>query len=57
METLTDILENVNSVYNNALGGFKQELLRVEERLSHPLDLLIVVMVNLATVVEHVANI
>ena len=57
METLTDILENVNSVYNNALGGFKQELLRVEERLSHPLDLLIIVMVNLATVVEHVANI
>ena len=57
METLTNILENVNSVNNDALSGFEKELLRVKESLSHPLDLFIVVMVNLAAVVKHIADI
>ena len=57
VETFANIFENVNSVNNNALSGFKKELLRMEESLSHPLDLLIVVMVDFATVIEHVADI
>ena len=57
METFANIFENVNSVNNNTLSGFKKELLRMEESLSHPLDLLIVVMVDFATVIEHVADI
>ena len=57
VETFANIFENVNSVNNNTLSGFKKELLRMEESLSHPLDLLIVVMVDFATVIEHVADI
>ena len=57
METLTYILEDVYSIHNNALGSFEEELLGMKESFGHPLDLLIVMVVNLTTVVEHIANI
>ena len=57
METLANIFENIYSINNNTLGGFKKELLRMEESLSHPLDLLIVMMVDFATMIEHVTDV
>ena len=57
VETLADIFEDIDSVNNNALSGFEKELLRVKESLSHPLDLLVVVVVDLATVVKHVTDV
>ena len=57
METFTSVLENVDTVDNERLIGLEEDLLRVEERLSHPLDLLVIVVINLAAVVEHVADI
>ena len=57
VETLADILKDIDSVNNNALSGFEKELLWVKESLSHPLDLLVVVVVDLATVVKHVADV
>ena len=57
METLSDVLEDVNSVDDDALGGLEEELLGVEEGLGHSLDLLVVVVVDLSAVVEHVANV
>ena len=57
VETLTNIFEDVNSVNNNTLSGFKKKLLWMKESLSHPLDLFIVMMVDFATVIEHVADV
>ena len=57
VETLTNIFENVNSINNNALSGFKEKLFWMKESLSHPLDLLIVMMVDFATVIEHVTDV
>ena len=57
MKTLTSVLEDVNAVDDEGLVGLEKDLLGVEERLSHPLDLLVVVVVNLAAVVEHVTNV
>ena len=57
VETLAGVLENVDTVDDERLVGLEEDLLGVEERLSHPLDLLVVVVVNLAAVVEHVANV
>ena len=57
VETLANIFENIYSINNNTLGGFKKELLRMKESLSHPLDLLVVVVVDFATVVKHVTDI
>ena len=57
METLTSVLEHVDAVDDERLVGLKKDLLGVEERLSHPLDLLIIVMINLTAVVEHVADV
>ena len=57
METFTSVLENVDTVDNERLIGLEEDLLRVEERLSHPLNLLVIVVINLATVVEHVTDI
>ena len=57
MERFSDILENVDSVDDDALSSLEEELFGVEESFSHSLDLLIVMMVNLSTVVQHVANI
>ena len=57
METFTSVLENVDTVDNERLIGLEEDLLRVEERLSHPLDLLVIVVINLTTVVKHVTDI
>ena len=57
VETLTGILEDVNSVNDEGLSGLEENLLGVKEGLSHSLDLLIVVMIDLSTVIKHVTNI
>ena len=57
VETLAGVLEDVHAVDDEGLSGLEQDLLGVEEGLGHPLDLLVVVMVNLAAVVEHVTNV
>ena len=57
VETLTDILKDVNSVDNNALSGLQEELLGMEECLSHPLNLFIVVVVDLSAVIKHVTDV
>ena len=57
METLTGVLEHVHTVDNERLVGLKQDLLGMEEGLSHSLDLLIIVMVDLTAMVEHVTDV
>ena len=57
VETLTSVLENVDTVDDERLGGLEEDLLGVEVSLSHSLDLLVVVMIDLAAMVKHVANI
>ena len=57
VETLAGVLEDVNSVNDEGLSGLEENLLGVEEGLSHSLDLLIVVMIDLSTVIKHVTNI
>ena len=57
VETLTGVLENVNTIDDKGLSGLKKELLGMEEGLSHSLDLLVVVMVDLTAVVEHVTDV
>ena len=57
VETLTSVLENVDTVDDERLGGLEEDLLGVEVSLSHSLDLLVIVMINLTAVVKHVTNI
>jgi hypothetical protein len=57
METLAGVLEHVDTVHDEGLVGLKEDLLGVEEGLSHSLDLLVVVVVDLTAVVEHVADV
>ena len=57
METLTSVLEDVNSIDNERLSGLKEDLLGVKEGLSHSLDLLVIVVIDLAAVIEHVADV
>ena len=57
VETLTHVLKDVDAVDNDAFSGLKEELLWVKESLSHSLDLLIVVVINLSAVVEHVTDV
>ena len=57
VETLTGVLEDVHAVNDERLVGLKKDLLGVEERLGHPLNLLVVVVVDLATVVKHVTDV
>ena len=57
VETLTSVLKDVHTVDDERLSGLEEDLLGVEVGLGHPLDLLVVVMVNLSAVVEHVANV
>jgi len=57
METLTGVLENVYSIHDEGLSGLEKKLLGVEESLGHALDLLVVVMINLAAMVKHVADV
>ena len=57
VETLTSVLEDVDTVDDERLGGLEEDLLGVEVGLSHSLDLLVVVMIDLAAVVKHVTNV
>ena len=57
VETLTSILKNVDSVDDKRLCGLEQDLLRVKVGFGHPLDLLVVVMVDFAAVIKHVTNV
>jgi hypothetical protein len=57
METLTSIFKDVHAVDDERLIGLEEDLLRVEESLSHALDLLVVMVVNLTAVVKHVTDI
>ena len=57
VERFSDILKNVDTVNNDALSSLKEELFRVEESLSHSLDLFIVMMVNFTAVVKHVTKV
>mmetsp|Transcript_10325 Transcript_10325/g.13971 ORF Transcript_10325/g.13971 Transcript_10325/m.13971 type:complete len:249 (-) Transcript_10325:41-787(-) len=57
VKTLTGVLIDINAVNNKVFGSLHQDLLGVEEGLSHALNLFVVVMVDLATVVQHVANV
>ena len=57
METLTGIFENVDAVNGERLSGLKKDLLGMEESLSHSLDLLVIMMINLTAVVKHVTDI
>ena len=57
VETLTSVLENVDTVDDERLGGLEEDLLGVEVSLSHSLDLLVIVMINLTAVVKHVTNV
>ena len=57
MKTLTSVLEDVNSINNERLSGLKEDLLGVKEGLSHSLDLLVIVVIDLTAVIEHVADV
>ena len=57
VERFSDILKNVDTVNNDALSGFKEELFRVKESLSHSLDLFVVMMINFTAVVKHVTKV
>ena len=57
VETLTGVLEDVDTVDDKGLGGLEEDLLWVEVSLSHSLDLLVIVMINLTAVVKHVTNV
>ena len=57
MKTLTDIFKDVDSVNNDTFCSLEQELFGMKESFSHSLNLLIVVVIDLAAVVEHIANI
>ena len=57
LETLTSVLENVDTVDDERLSSFEKDLLRVKVGFRHPLDLFVVVMINLAAMIKHVANV
>ena len=57
MKTLTSVLEDVHTVDDERLVGLKEDLLGMEESLSHALDLLVVVVINFAAVVKHVTDV
>ena len=57
VETLTGVLEDVDTVDDKGLGGLEEDLLGMEEGLGHALDLLVVVVVDLTAVVKHVADV
>ena len=57
METFTGILEHVDTVDDERLSGLEEDLLGVKVSLSHSLDLLVVVMIDLTAMVKHVANV
>ena len=57
MKTFTSIFEDVDTIDGKRLGGLEQDLLGMEESLSHSLNLLVIVVINLAAVVKHVTDI
>jgi len=57
MKTLACIFKHIHTVDNQRLVSLKKNLLRVQERLGHSLDLLVVVVVDLSTVVKHITNV
>ena len=57
VETFASVLKDVHTVDDERLVGLEEDLLGVKEGLSHSLDLLVVVVVDLAAVVEHVADV
>ena len=57
VETLTSVLKNVDSVDDERLSCLEQDLLRVEVGFGHPLNLLVVVMVDFAAVIKHVTDV
>ena len=57
MKTFTSVLEDINSVDDEGLSGLKEDLLGMEESLSHSLDLLVIVMIDFTAMVEHVTDV
>ena len=57
MNSLTSVLKDINAIDNERLVGLEEDLFRVEEGFSHPLDLLVVVVIDFATMVEHVTDV
>ena len=57
VKTFTSIFEDVDTIDGKRLGGLEQDLLGMEESLSHSLNLLVIVVINLAAVVKHVTDI
>ena len=54
MERFSNILKNVYTINNDALSGFEEKLLWMEEGFSHSLDLFVIMVINFSTVVKHV---
>ena len=57
VKTLTGILKNVDAVDDKRLSGLEEDLLGMEESLSHSLDLLVIVMIDFTAMVEHVTDV
>ena len=57
VETLTGVLEHVDSVDDKRLSSLEEDLLGMEVSLSHSLDLLVIVMIDLAAMVKHVTDV
>ena len=57
VKTLSDILEDVDSINDDAFSSLKKKLFWMEEGFSHSLNLLIVMVINLSAMIKHVANI
>merc|ERR1719148_672612 len=57
VETLTGVLEDVDSVDDKRLGGLEEDLLGMKVSLSHSLDLLVIVMIDLTAMVKHVTDV
>ena len=57
MNSLTSVLKDINAIDNERLVGLEKDLFRVEEGFSHPLDLLVVVVIDFATMVEHITDV
>ena len=57
MERFSNILKNINTINDDALGGFEEKLLWMEEGFGHSLDLFVIMVINFATVVKHITKI
>ena len=57
VETLARVLEHVHPVDDERLGRLEQDLLGVQEGFSHPLDLLVIVVINLTAMIQHVTDV